>query len=113
MAGLPPVSREQAVLESYFLSLGKLSFDKAKDIAVSHLTFLIRSRVVHIILKDIHVAKNSLDISKSNVDFPSCSYYYNCPHVRGQSGVTWDFFPGNSTPTHHLVTLITLNRTPS
>ncbi|KAI0221223.1 hypothetical protein LSAT2_027374 [Lamellibrachia satsuma] len=33
MAGLPPVSKEQAVLESYFLSLSKFAFDKAKDIA--------------------------------------------------------------------------------
>ena len=49
MAGLPPVSKEQAVLESYFLSLSKFAFDKAKDIAVSYVSIAIAAMFVSLL----------------------------------------------------------------
>ena len=35
MASLPPVSREQAFLETYFQCLAQFAYDKAKDSCVS------------------------------------------------------------------------------
>ena len=34
-SSVPPVSKEQAFLETYFLSLSKFAYDKAKDLTVS------------------------------------------------------------------------------
>ena len=34
LVGLPPVSREQAFLETYFQCISKFAFDKAKELSV-------------------------------------------------------------------------------
>jgi len=38
---LPPISREQALLESFFHALSQFAFDKAKDQVVSYGLFVL------------------------------------------------------------------------
>jgi len=51
-SALPPVSKEQAFLETYFQCLQKFAYDKAKELSVSHredyvIHNIIKQRILH------------------------------------------------------------------
>ena len=50
LVGLPPVSREQAFLETYFQCISKFAFDKAKELSV---------RVLHLHCHSYNFLKSS------------------------------------------------------